>query len=272
MRRMPPALRSEDLLALAEQAARAAGAELLRRAGRPAGVASKSTWTDLVSDADHAAERAIVDTIRAARPHDAVLAEEGGAAPGDSGLRWVVDPLDGTVNYLWGVPHWAVSIAVADGDGTLAGVVHDPTRGETFGAVREGGAWCGGARLRVTRPAGVGEAIVATGFNYLGEERARQAAPLPRVLPAVRDLRRFGAAALDLAWVAAGRIDAYFERGLQEWDWAAGALLVREAGGAVAFLDAAPPRPAGVVAAHPALVAPLRALIGEDGPGPGTGS
>jgi myo-inositol-1(or 4)-monophosphatase len=259
----PVAPDPERLLALADRAARAAGAELRARAGRPEGVGSKSTRTDLVSDADRAAEEAILATIRAARPDDAVLAEEGGAAAGGSGLRWVVDPLDGTVNYLWGIPHYAVSIAVADAHGPLVGLVHDPCRDESFHALRGRGAWHAGVRLRVNRPTGLDDAIVATGFNYSSDERRRQADPLTRVLPAVRDLRRFGAAALDLAWLAAGRVDAYLERGLQEWDWAAGALLVEEAGGGVTLLAAAGPRPAGVAAAHPSLLAPLCALFGE---------
>lgn len=257
--------RTEDLLRLAHEAAHAAGIELLARAGRPArGVSAKSSHTDLVSEADRAAERAILDVVRADRPGDAILAEEGGAATGDTGLRWVIDPLDGTINYLWDIPHWAVSIAVEDAAGSLVAVVHDPSRQETFHAVRGGGAHLGARRLRLGDAPPLAEALIGTGFNYSADERARQAARLPDVLPVVRDIRRFGAAALDLAWVAAGRLDGFFERGVQRWDWAAGALLVREAGGATDELEAAPPRPAGVVAGHAALLPDLRRMA--DGP------
>ena len=248
------------LAALAEEAARAAGRELLARAGRPANVGSKSSGTDMVSDADRAAERVVLARITSARPHDAVIAEEGGAAEGRTGLRWVVDPLDGTTNYLWGVPHWAVSIAVADGGGALAGVVFDPCRDEMYRAVRGGGAHLNGAPLTVNRSPGLHDALVGTGFNYLSDERARQAARLSDLLPCVRDIRRFGAATHARSR-AAGRLDAFFERGLQEWDWAAGALVVREAGGEVVVLPPEPPRPGGVVAGHPDLVGPLHALV-----------
>ncbi len=253
------------LLEVAVRAADAAGAELLRWFRRPAeGLATKSSGTDLVSEADRAAERAILEVIGAARPGDAVLAEEGGVTAGASGLRWVVDPLDGTINFLWGIPHWAVSVAVEDAAGPVAAVVLDPTSGERFTATRGGGARLGDRPLTVNRPATAAEALVGTGFNYRPEERARQAARMPETLVTVRDIRRFGAAALDLAWVAAGRLDGFFERGVERWDWAAGRLLVEEAGGVVRVLEPAPPRPAGVVAAHPDLVDALRALA--DGP------
>lgn len=250
---------------LAVRAARAAAAELRRWADRPAeGIATKSSRTDLVSEADRAAERAILDLLRAQRPDDAVLAEEGGATHGATGLRWVVDPLDGTINFLWGIPHWAVSVAVEDEWGPLVGVVVDPNRDETFTAVRGRGARLGDRTLAVNRPPSLAEALIGTGFNYRAQERLRQADRLPDTLASVRDIRRFGAAALDLAWVAAGRLDGFFERGVERWDWAAGALLVREAGGDVHILPPAPPRPAGVVAAHADLVPSLRMLA--DGP------
>ncbi|WP_217914067.1 inositol monophosphatase family protein [Miltoncostaea marina] len=245
------------LLDVALRAARAAGDLLLERAGGPvSGLASKSSRTDLVSDTDRDAEALVLGVIREARPDDAILAEEGGGGAGRSGLEWVVDPLDGTINYLWAIPQWSVSVAVRDAEGALAGVVHDPSRGETFHAVRGGGASLGDAPLRVRDGAPLGEALVATGFDYRAEERARQARVLTRVLPAVRDVRRFGSAALDLAWLAAGRVDGYYEWGLNPWDWAAGDLLVREAGGAVERLG-----PAGLVAAGPSLIGPLRDLV-----------
>jgi len=252
----------EELLEIARRAADAAAAELLPRFGGPAsGVASKSSSTDLVSDADRAAEAAIRRVLAAARPDDALLAEEGGSAEGTSGVRWIVDPLDGTTNYLWGIPHWAVSIAAVGPDGGLAAVVLDPCAGESFAAGRGLGAWLEDRPMRVNRPASMAEALVGTGFNYSAAERGRQSEVLTRVMPLVRDIRQFGAASLDLAWTAAGRLDAFFERGLERWDWAAGALLITEAGGAVQVLDAEPPRPAGVVAAHPEVVDAVRRLF-----------
>jgi len=254
----------ERLLEVARRAAAAAARELRPRFGGPAtGVSAKSSHTDLVSDADRAAETAIREVLDAARPEDALVAEEGAAAEGTSGVRWIVDPLDGTINFLWGIPHWAVSIAAVGPDGPLAAVVLDPCRDECFAAGRGLGAWLGDRRMRMAPPADLSEALIGTGFNYTADERARQAALMPDILPRVRDIRRFGAAALDLAWVAAGRLDGFIERGLQEWDWAAGALLVTEAGGRVELLESAPPRPDGVAAAHPALLADLRALFGE---------
>lgn len=248
---------SEELLELALAAALPAGTLLLERFREPAtGLSAKTSRTDLVSDADRAAEQLIAGAILGARPGDALVAEEGAAADGGSGVRWFVDPLDGTINFLWGVPHWCVSVAAYDGDGALAGVVHDPSRGETFTAVRGGGARLDGTPIAVRPPTPVSEALVATGFEYTAEARARQARLLATVLPAVRDVRRFGAAALDLCWVAAGRFDGYFETGLKAWDRAAGEMIVREAGGAVEdmALD-------GVIAGHPAVVADLRGLV-----------
>jgi myo-inositol-1(or 4)-monophosphatase len=255
----PPAA---ALLELASRAARAAGALLVDRATGPAtGVSAKSTRTDLVSDADRDAEALIVAAIRAERPGDAITAEEGAAAAGGSGLRWLVDPLDGTINYLWGIPHWCVSVAAADDAGAVVGVVHDPSRDETFTALRGAGAALDGRPLRLEGAPPLDEAMLATGFNYAREERARQAARLAHVLPWVRDVRRFGAAALDLAWLAAGRVDGYLETGLQPWDWAAGALLVTEAGGAVQDLPARGGSPAGLLAARAPLAGPLRELV-----------
>ena len=250
---------SAALLDLARAAAHAAGALLLERFGDPAsGVVAKSSRTDLVSDSDRDAEALVVGMIASARPDDAIVAEEGGGGSGASGVTWLVDPLDGTINYLWGVPQWCVSVAAQDAGGGLVGVVHDPCRGETFTALRGEGAHRDGVALSVRRGAPLGEALVATGFSYRADERARQAARLTRVLPAVRDVRRLGAAALDLAWVAAGRIDGYFETGLNPWDRAAGELLVREAGGVVEELPGA-----GVVAAEPGLIGALRALVDD---------
>jgi myo-inositol-1(or 4)-monophosphatase len=253
---------ADDLLALAVRAARAAGELLAERFGDPAtGIAAKSTRTDLVSDADREAEALIAGMLRAERPDDALVGEEGAHASGASGLRWLVDPLDGTINYLWAVPQWSVSLACLDADGALAGVVHDPVRGETFTAVRGRGAHRGEVPLVLTGGIELGEALLGTGFGYDAERRALQIRRLRAVLPAVRDVRRFGSAALDLAWVACGRLDAFYETGLNPWDGAAGALLVREAGGTVEEL---PPRdglPTGLIAARPGLAGRLRALV-----------
>jgi myo-inositol-1(or 4)-monophosphatase len=246
-------------LELAERAARAAGAALMERFGGPAsGLGHKTSDTDLVSDADRAAEEVIRELLEAERPDDGLIAEEGSRQEAASGRRWVVDPLDGTVNFLYGIPHWAVSIALEDGGGSSVGVVHDPVRDETFRASRGGGGELNGRPIRVRERSELARAMIATGFSYQEDRRAAQAEVAGRLLPRVRDIRRAGAAALDLAWLAAGRLDGYYERGLSPWDWAAGRLLVTEAGGAVEEL---PGEPMGLVAAHPDLVGPLAALV-----------
>ena len=244
-------------LELAEGAARAAGAVLMERFGGPAsGLGHKTSDTDLVSDADRAAEEVIRELLE--RPGDGLIAEEGSRHDATSGRRWVVDPLDGTVNFLYGMPHWAVSIALEDGEGVAAGVVFDPTRDECFRAGRGGGCELNGRAVRVREGQPLDRAMVATGFSYQPERRAAQAQVAARLLPGVRDIRRAGAAALDLAWLAAGRLDGYYERGLSPWDWAAGRLLVEEAGGAV---EEMPGEPLGLVAAASTrLLAPLAEL------------
>jgi myo-inositol-1(or 4)-monophosphatase len=247
-------------LELAERAARAAGEVLLSYYGRPPeGVESKSSATDLVSDADREAERTIRELLETERPQDGLVAEEGSRAQAASGRRWVVDPLDGTINFLYGFPAWAVSVALDDADGALVGVVHSPIHGETFRAVRGEGAFLGDRRLRVGPARPLEQSLVATGFSYEPDRRAVQAEAIGRLLPRARDIRRAGAAALDLAWVAAGRVDAFFERGLHHWDWAAGRLLVEEAGGSCAWLDDGWP---GLLAAsHDGLLAELRPFV-----------
>jgi myo-inositol-1(or 4)-monophosphatase len=246
------------LLDLAERAAQAAGGLLVERFhGVASGIDYKSSQTDPVSDADRDAEALITAMLRAERPGDGLVGEEGAGAVGESGLEWVVDPLDGTVNFLYAQPAFAVSIACEDDAGTLVGVVHQPLSGETFSARRGGGAQRGDLRLSVNRPESLARALVATGFSYEPERRALQGAIAARLLPQVRDLRRAGSAALDLAWVACGRLDGYFEHGLNAWDWAAGALLVSEAGGEVRRLPAAGGLPDALVAGAPAIVAAL---------------
>jgi myo-inositol-1(or 4)-monophosphatase len=255
---MSPVVDSLELVALAERAARAAGDLLRERVSIEAtGLAYKSSATDPVSDADRDAEAEVLRLLRAERPDDAVLGEEGTATAGSSGLRWIIDPLDGTVNFLYAQPAFAVSIACEDDAGTLVGVVHQPLSGETFSARRGGGAQRGDLRLSVNRPESLARALVATGFSYEPERRALQGPIAARLLPQVRDLRRAGSAALDLAWVACGRLDGYYEHGLNAWDWAAGALLVSEAGGEVRRLPAAGGLPDALVAGAPAIVAAL---------------
>jgi myo-inositol-1(or 4)-monophosphatase len=246
-------------LELAERAARAAGAVLMERFGGPArGLGHKTSDTDLVSDADRDAERAIRELLEAERPEDGLIAEEGSRHDAESGRRWVVDPLDGTVNFLYGIPHWAVSVAVEDAEGSLAGVVHDPVRNETFRAIRGGGCELNARPVRVREPQELERAMIATGFSDQEDRRAAQAEVAARVLPHVRDIRRAGAAALDLAWLAAGRLDGYYERGLSPWDWSAGRLLVTEAGGAVQEMSG---EPMGLVAANPELLPRLAELV-----------
>jgi myo-inositol-1(or 4)-monophosphatase len=251
-----------ELRALAEELAREAGALLRERfAGPRTGVTAKSTPTDLVSEADHAAEELIRARLAAARPGDGVLGEEGGDAAGSSGVRWIVDPLDGTTNFLFGIPQWCVSIACEDGDGTLAGVVYDPLRDELWAAERDGEPLRDGAPFASPLRTDVGTALVATGFGYDAEVRRAQAATVARLLPHVRDIRRAGSAALDLAWTAAGRFDAYYERGLNAWDWAAGELICMRAGLVVRELAATPPAGPGVLVAPPGLADALAPLL-----------
>ena len=253
---------SAELLTLAEGVAREAGAQLLEAFAGPAtGVTAKSTPTDLVSAADEAAEELIRSRLAAARPDDGFLGEEGGDETGSSGLRWIVDPLDGTINFLFGIPQWAVSIAVEDAAGVVAGVVFDPSRGELWAAERGGAALLDGAPVRGSERTELATALVATGFGYDAEVRRVQAATIADLLPDVRDVRRFGAAALDLAWTAAGRFDAYYERGVQRWDVAAGGLICERAGLVVEELPPAPPQDGGIFVATRALAAELRGRI-----------
>jgi myo-inositol-1(or 4)-monophosphatase len=243
--------------AIAEEAARAAGAILLERFGSERALdRTKSSPTDLVSEADLLAERAIRDVLAARAPDDAVMGEEGADTPGTSGRRWIVDPLDGTINFLFGIPQWAVSIACEG----IAGVVLDPCRDELFMAA-EGRATLNGEPLRGSQRDELASALVATGFGYEPHVREGQAAVVARLLPRVRDIRRAGAAALDMAWAAAGRLDAFYERGVKPWDIAAGTLLCEAAGLTVRSLEPTERLPGGVIAAPPALVEPLFELV-----------
>lgn len=278
---MVPAPVSEDELLEVALAVAAAGAqELLARFEQPIEVATKSTATDPVSAADLAAEEAIRAVLADVRPGDAILGEEGGqthvlngAEP--TGLRWIVDPLDGTVNYLYGIPQWAVSVAVEDGDGVVAGVVAHPVSGELFSATRSGPVLRSrpGSPDHVCAPRGESRldlSLVATGFGYDAGVRALQGQVVASLLPRVRDVRRAGAAALDLCAVACGRADAYYERGVKPWDIAAGVLFCERVGLAVRLLEAVPAGawspssaalPEGVLVAPPAFADELHTLV-----------
>jgi myo-inositol-1(or 4)-monophosphatase len=260
-----------ELLQLALQTAARAG-DLLRN-GRPADLAvaaTKSSPIDVVTEMDIAAEKLITGLIADRRPDDGFLGEEGAATEGTSGIRWVIDPLDGTVNYLYGLPTWAVSIAAEQDGEVVVGVVAAPMRGETFHAIRGRGAWATGSwageRKLACRPAPpLDQALVSTGFNYVTEVRAHQADVARRLIPRLRDIRRSGSAAMDLCDLAVGRLDGYYERGLNAWDFAAGDLIAREAG---ALTGGRPgERPSGdlTVAATPGLFEPLQRLLDEFG-------
>jgi myo-inositol-1(or 4)-monophosphatase len=254
------------LLDLAERVATQAGELLLAGlADLRVDVRTKSSGTDMVSEMDRASETLIVEGILAERPDDGILGEEGSSRPGTSGVRWVIDPLDGTTNYLYRHPTWAVSVA-AEVDGRVeAGVVAAPGLAEVFTAARDKGAWLNGAPIAVSGGDSLATALVGTGFGYVAERRARQAAVLPRLLPAVRDIRRNGVASLDLCWVACARLDAYFEYGGQPWDVAAGLLIAAEAGARASSIDGGPPVPHSVLVATPAVFDPLLALLIDAG-------
>jgi myo-inositol-1(or 4)-monophosphatase len=256
-----------ELLALATSLA-AEAAQLLRDGlDHVHDVDTKSSLTDMVTASDRASERLVVDGIRAARPDDGILGEEGTADSGTSGVRWVIDPLDGTTNFLYGLPAFAVSIAVEVDGTTEVGVVVDAARHETFTAVRGRGAHLDGRRLRVNGADQLATALIGTGFSYDAARRARQGAVVAQVLPLVRDIRRVGAAALDLCWVAAGRLDGFYEKGLAPWDLGAGALIAAEAGARVGDLAGGPASGAFTLATAPALFEPLRALLAAHGAG-----
>lgn len=261
---------AHDLEALAIDIAREAGE--LARARRDVGVAiaaTKSALADIVTEADREVEALIRTRLKTARPDDGFLGEETGAEAGASGITWVVDPIDGTVNYAYGIPTYAVSIAAVRGEPApesweaLAGAVHNPATGEMFHAAKGEGAWLGEERLSVNSDLTGAGALIGTGFGYDPSTHAGDLALVERVMPIARDLRRAGAASLDLASVAAGRLDAYYERGLQPWDLAAGSLLVTEAGGRFgrAMPDGSRRAPL-VVAASPAVFDELATITG----------
>ncbi|MDQ1428155.1 MAG: monophosphatase [Acidimicrobiaceae bacterium] len=256
---MPPDELLDELLAVAIAAATAAATVILSGAGQAHEVETKSSATDLVSEVDRGAELAVVEVIAARRPGDAIIAEEGSDRAGTTGVQWVIDPLDGTTNFLFGIPAYAVSVAAEVDGRSVVGVVLDPSRDEVWCAIRGRGASLDGHPLRLSPvPPSLATALVATGFSYLPERRETQARVVSHVLPRVRDIRRFGAAALDLCWVAAGRVSAFYELGLQPWDLAAGVLIATEAGAETATLA-----DGTTLVATPGLLEPLRGLLIE---------
>lgn len=255
-----------ELLEIASEAARRAGA--LLRDGRPADLgvaATKTSPIDIVTEMDLAAEKLITGYISELRPADGFLGEEGTSSAGTSGVRWVIDPLDGTVNYLYGLPTWAVSIAAERDGRAVVGVVEVPMRGETYRAVLGGGAYVGDEPAHCRPAAASEQALLGTGFGYLTERRAAQAEVVRALLPRVRDIRRGGSAAIDLCDVGCGRLDAYFERGLNPWDLAAGDLFAREAGALTGGRPGAAASGELTVAAPPGLFEPLQRLLDDLG-------
>jgi myo-inositol-1(or 4)-monophosphatase len=246
--------------------------------GRTHGVRSastKSSETDVVTEFDRASERLIVQGLSAARPDDAVIGEEGTDAAGASGVRWLIDPIDGTTNFLYDLPGWAVSIAALVDDQPQAGAVYVPGSGELFTAIAGQGAQLDGEPIQCSTTATLDHALVATGFSYLVDRRRGQGERFARIIPKIRDVRRFGAASTDLCNLAAGRLDAYYEQYLGAWDWAAGELIAREAGcltgrfdgGAIGGADDGPSEHSGLLAANPALFGQMVELLAGTEPG-----
>ena len=278
---------ARELLVIAVGAALEAGQLLASKEGRVEVAATKSSPTDVVTEMDGRAEELIRARILVARPDDAILGEEGGQVDGaaDAPARWVVDPLDGTVNYLYGLHDWAVSIAAEVDQRIVAGAVYVPMRGELFTAVRGEGAWLESTRgsapaggpgesvipdstferipLRCRPGVPLDQALVATGFGYRAQRRTVQGEVVAALLPRIRDIRRNGVASVDLCAVAAGRVDGYYERGLNYWDYAAGALIAEEAGAVVGDSRGGPPSTSMTVAAGPGLFGPLRDALAE---------
>jgi myo-inositol-1(or 4)-monophosphatase len=244
-----------QLVGLAMSLAERAGVLMLQHRAAGLSVATKSSLTDVVTDADRAVERYLIDELAQARPGDAILAEESGGTPSGSSadVRWIIDPIDGTVNFLLGLPQFAVSIAAEVAGEVVAGCVHNPVSGLLFHAVRGHGAFMGDQRLGGPRAVALDQAVVATGFGYDAQLRARQGAIVGELLGKVGNLRRLGSAALDLCALAAGWVDAYYEGPLGEWDYAAGALIAAEAGAELTGLAGRAPGPWLVAGAHPDL-------------------
>jgi myo-inositol-1(or 4)-monophosphatase len=258
----------ETALVVAREAA-ALSAE--RRRGTVTVAESKSSSVDVVTAVDREVEALVRQRLAELQPGDGFLGEEGGQADRTTSLTWVVDPIDGTVNYLYDIPQYAISIAVVEGDPTpgnwteLAGVVINAASGREFSATRGGGAFSGGLPLAVNRPESLGQSLLSTGFSYSRQIRTQQAQVMARVMPHIRDIRRMGAAALDLTAIAAGQLDIYFERMLQPWDHAAGVLIAREAGAEVRGWNGAAPDVDWLLAAHPEVIDEIESVLVESG-------
>ena len=258
----------DDLLALATTLAAQAADLLVDGLTRErVEVSTKSSSTDMVTEMDRASEALIVRGILDARPDDGIVGEEGSDHTGSSGVRWIIDPIDGTTNYLYAFPGFSVSIAAELDGETVAGVVHDPLRGDVFRAARGRGATRNGTTTRVSDKRDLATALVGTGFSYDPARRARQAVVVADVIARLRDIRRMGSAAIDLCSVACGRLDAYFEVGLGPWDLAAGALIAAESGARLGDLDGGPPSGRFTLAAGPGLFDALRELLDTSGAG-----
>lgn len=248
-----------ELLELAQKVGLDAGALLMERP--PAfEIESKSTAIDIATQMDKKAEKFIVESLLAARPDDGIIGEEGSAVESKSGITWVIDPLDGTVNYFYGLPGWNVSIAAKDKDGSIVGVVTAPTINSTWWATRGGGAFYNGHQIHCNDPIALDRSLIATGFQYDVSHRITQLEDFSKLVPIVRDLRRNGAAAVDLCHVAMGALDGYYEAGLKEWDWAAGGLVATEAGARFVQYGQEPLRT--TLAAGPTLHGQLASLLG----------
>jgi myo-inositol-1(or 4)-monophosphatase len=249
-----------DLLDLALRAAHEAGRLLSDKPTHPLHTAAKSSPTDLVTEMDHASEKLITEVILSERPKDGVIGEEGSSRKSQSGLSWMIDPIDGTINYLRGLPNYTISIAAINENKVVTGVVYDPTLDETFTAIRDHGAVLNNLPIACsTTP--LAEAVIGTGFSYSSAQRAAQAEVLRAVLPAIADIRRPGSAAVSLCWVACGRLDAFFETGLQPWDFAAGALIALEAGADVQGVKMHLPHSEMVIASAPTITDRLTQIL-----------
>lgn len=253
---------------LAARLAREAGDMALagRRAGRVSAT-TKSSPTDMVTEFDRASEAMIVAGLTNERPHDAIVGEEGASRPGTSGLTWHIDPIDGTSNFYFDLPMWAVSIGVADAEGPLAGAVYAPALGEMWRGARGCGATMNGTPIRARDNEVLADAMVCTGYSYRVSERPAHARRVARLVTEVRDVRRFGAAAVDICLVATGRLDAYFEEHLHSWDLVAAQVIATESGAVVTDYAGAPVTPAQVLVASAAIhgaVVDLLARAGRD--------
>jgi myo-inositol-1(or 4)-monophosphatase len=252
-----------DLLTLALRVtAEGAALAVRRRVEYLTDVRTKSTDTDVVTAADDAVDRHIISSLRAVRPHDQFLSEETGTDRGTgSRVRWILDPIDGTVNYLYGLPYYAVSLAVEVDGEVVVGVVRNPATGDVWRAVRGGGAYWGERRVHGGAETDLALSLVATGFGYDAKRRAHQGAVVAGLIEHIRDIRRLGAGALDLCAAASGLVDAYYEKGLNEWDWAAGKLVATEAGLIVSGLRGDRAAESFLLAASPAIHGPLHDLL-----------